>query len=410
MVTTVATGDVPVHIPLDRIMDFDIYKPPLPHGDIYDGWDQLMEEGVPELVWTPRNEGHWIPTNAELVLEILQDYETFSNQNVIIPKSHGDNYKVIPGFFDPPEHTPYRLALNATLSPRLVKDIEPRVREIAAGLVDDLADRGECNFVTEYAEILPITMFMTLMELPLEDVPQTKYWANQMFRPDGSISFEDALGKLTDYMAHHVDERMGRPSGDMLSRLINSTVDGNTLSRYEAVQIATQVVIAGLDTVVSFLGFVFHHLAIDAELRRKLASDPALIPRVVDELIRRFPIVTIGRLIRKDTRFHGVELKAGEMMAIPTMIAANDARFNKNPRTVSVERVSRNILTFGAGPHLCPGRHLARAEIMVTLDEWLKRIPDFSLRPGEDITYNAGVVSTIPRLNLVWPVVSAQSS
>ncbi len=403
MNTAVTVEDIPSHISPDRVVDFDIYDPPLRKSDIYDGWANLIGDEVPDLVWTPRNEGHWLPTRSSLVLEILEDHENFSNNNVIIPKSHGDSYKVIPGYFDPPEHTPYRLALNAALSPKMVKGIEGKIRFIAGELAENLKDRGECEFVSEFAEILPITMFMSLMELPMEDVPQTKFWANQMFRPDGSISFEDALNNLTDYMAVHVDQRMGRAGTDMLSQLINSRINEHSLSRYEAVQIATQVVIAGLDTVVSFLGFVLRYLAKNPELRRQLATDLTLVPRAVDEFIRRFPIVTIGRLVRHDMDFHGVQIKAGEMMAIPTMIAASDERFNKNPRDVKVERISRNILTFGAGPHLCPGRHLARAEITVTLQEWLKRIPEFSMRPGEKPEYRAGVVTTIPSLHLVWP-------
>ncbi|MFA7585769.1 MAG: cytochrome P450 [Novosphingobium sp.] len=403
MNTIVTLADIPPHIPSDRIVDFDIYDPPLRKSDIYDGWANLMGDEVPDLVWTPRNEGHWLPTRSSLVLEILEDHENFSNNNVIIPKSHGDSYKVIPGYFDPPEHTPYRLALNAALSPRIVKGIEGKIRSIAGDLAENLKRRGECEFVSEFAEILPITMFMSLMELPMEDVPRTKFWANQMFRPDGSIGFDEALDKLTDYMAGHVDRRMGGDGTDMLSQLINSKINGKPLSRYDAVQIATQVVIAGLDTVVSFLGFVFRYLATHPELRRQLASDLALVPRAVDEFVRRFPIVTIGRLVRHDMNFHGVQLKAGEMMAIPTMIAASDESFNEDPRQVRVERISRNILTFGAGPHLCPGRHLARAEISVTLQEWLKRIPEFTMRPGEGPDYRAGVVTTIPSLHLVWP-------
>lgn len=396
-------SEIPPHISSDRVVYFDIYDPPLHKTDIYEGWSHLLRKEIPELVWTPRNEGHWIPTRSSLVTEILEDHENFSNNNVIIPKSHGDSYRVIPGYFDPPEHTPYRLALNASLSPKVVKSVEGKIRAIAGGLVENLKDRGECEFVSEFAEILPITMFMSLMELPMEDVPQTKYWANQMFRPDGSISFDEALGKLTDYMASHVDQRMGGDGTDMLSQLINSKINGESLSRYDAVQIATQVVIAGLDTVVSFLGFVFRYLAKHPQLRRQLASDLALVPRAVDEFVRRFPIVTIGRLVRRDMEFHGVQLKAGEMMAIPTMIAASDEHFNKDPRDVRVERISRNILTFGAGPHLCPGRHLARAEISVALQEWLKRIPDFSMRQGSENEYKAGVVTTIPSLELVWP-------
>jgi cytochrome P450 len=396
----------PDHVPADRVVDFDIYAPPNVGGDIYDSWRVLQQPGTPEVVWTAHNEGHWIPTRSAVILEVMKDFERFSNSNVIIPKSHGNDYKVIPGSFDPPQHAPYRKSLNNVLSLQTVRGVEDKIRALASTLIDGLKPNGACSFTTEYAEILPITMFFALMDLPVSDIPTTKYWANQMFRPDGSITFADALAKLMTYLDPFVKNRTGKEGTDMLSRLVNTKIDGAALSHSEALQLATQAMIAGLDTVVSFLGFVFLHLANDAPLRHELASDPKLIAKAVDEFLRRFPIVTIGREVRVDTEFHGVQLKAGDMMAIPTLLAATDELFNEEPTNFDVHRSRRNILTFGNGHHHCPGRYLARAEISISIEEWLKRIPDFSVDLGAKVTCTAGVVTTVNNLRLAWPTSS----
>jgi cytochrome P450 len=346
----------PSHVPADRVVDFDIYAPPDVGGDIYDSWRVLQKPGVPEVVWTSYNEGHWIPTRSAIILEVMKDFERFSNSNVIIPKSHGSDYKVIPGSFDPPQHQPYRKSLNNVLSLQTIRSVEDKIRALASKLIEGLMPNGACSFTTEYADILPITMFFTLMDLPVADIPMTKYWANQMFRPDGSISFVDALAKIMAYLDPFVKERTGKEGTDMLSRLVNTKIDGKSLSQSEALQLATQAMIAGLDTVVSFLGFVFWHLANDPGLRHELAANPQLISKAVDEFLRRFPIVTIGREVRADTEFHGVQLKAGDMMAIPTLLAATDEQFNENPTKFDIHRPRRNILSFGNGHHHCPGR------------------------------------------------------
>ncbi|GIX31226.1 MAG: hypothetical protein KatS3mg124_1698 [Porticoccaceae bacterium] len=279
---------------------------------------------------------------------------------------------------------------------------EDEIRAIARELVAGLADRGRCNFTTDYAEVLPIRIFLGLMDLPLADAPRLKSWADALIRPGGDLSFAAAMERLFAYLAPHVDARRGRGGEDLLSRLLDTSPEGRPLDREECLKLAVQVLIAGLDTVVNFLGFVFLHLARDAALRRELAADPARIPAAVEEFLRRYPLVTIGREVREDLEIDGVLLRAGEMVATPTPLAALDDTFNPRPAEFDPHRGARRSLTFGAGHHVCPGRFLTRAEVRITLEEWLRRIPDFWLPQGAEIRFRGGIVGVVEQLPLEW--------
>ena len=133
-------------------------------------------------------------------------------------------------------------------------------------------------------------------------------------------------------------------------------------------------------------------------------ADPTLIPAAVDELLRRFPIVTIAREVRNDIEFEGVMLKRGDMVTIAGALVGTDERLNKRPLEVDFGRTGAQHATFGNGRHLCPGMHLARLELKVTIEEWLSRIPNFELAPGSDISFRGGIVGVVESLPLVWKV------
>ena len=243
---------------------------------------------------------------------------------------------------------------------------------------------------------------MTLMGLPLEDSAQTKYWCDQLLRPDGSMTFGEAMAKLFGYLEPHVRERRGADRDDMLTRMVNATVEGRPLSDDEAMKLTVQILIAGLDTVVNFLGFAMLHLARDPALQQTLAAEPERIPRAVEELLRRYPIVTIGREITRDAEFHGVQLKQGEMIATPSALAGMDDREYEDAMTVDIGRKFRRHLTFGTGHHLCPGKDLARLEIAATLEEWTRQIPGFTLAEDAATGFTGGIVGVVDSLPLTW--------
>ena len=170
----------------------------------------------------------------------------------------------------------------------------------------------------------------------------------------------------------------------------------------ECINFITQILIAGLDTVVNFMGYLFLYLARNPEDRRRLAADHSLIPAAVEELVRRYGLVTIGRLVTRDVDFHGVTLKKDDMIVLPTQLHGLDERENADPMTVDFARPPYKHSGFGKGPHHCVGAPLARVEIRVTLEEWLSRIPEFSVAPDAVIECMGGIVGCVRELPLVW--------
>ena len=397
------TQGLPSHVPEYLVRDFNIYMPPGIDEDFHQAWATLLQEDDScPLVWTQANEGHWLPTRSAIIEEVLTDYTRFSSRSIILPKSHSADHGLLPTTIDPPEHHFYRKTLNHTMAPASVNAMGDDIRAIVTSLIDGFIDKGSCNFTHDFADILPIRVFLSMMDLPEDDIPQTKYWTDQLIRPDGTITFADALQNLKDYIAPYVDQRMGSDGTDMLSRMINTETNGRRLSRDEAIKLSIQVFIAGVDTVVNLLGFVFLFLAQSEKHRSQISQGETSAAQAVEEILRRFPIVTVAREVTEDMEFHGVQLKAGDMVAAPTPLAGMDNTFTPNAMAVEFGRKQGNSLTFGRGAHTCPGKNLARVELRIALEEWLKRIPNFHVDESSSVSFSSGIVGVVNELNLRW--------
>ena len=125
---------------------------------------------------------------------------------------------------------------------------------------------------------------------------------------------------------------------------------------------------------------------------------------VSEELFRRFPLVNEGRMVAKDIEYDGVLLKAGDMVLAPTTMHGIDERENECPMKVDFNRKKKSHSTFGAGAHVCAGMHLARIEVMILLEEWLKRIPRFRMKPGFKFITRSGIIGAADALELEWDV------
>lgn len=394
----------PSHVPADRVVDIDIYLPPgLEAQGFHRAWSELSAIH-PSVVWTPRNEGHWIALGGEALQEVQSDPERFSSRVIVLPKSVGEMHGLIPTTIDPPEHRPYRQLLNAHLNPGAIRGLTESIRQTAVGLIDSFARKGHCNFTTDYAEQFPIRVFMALVGIDAAEAPKIRHWAECMTRPGMDMTFDQAKAVFFDYVGPLVDARRGGKGEDMISAMINADLgEGRRLTRDEALSIVTQVLIAGLDTVVNVLGFIMRELAENPALRADLRQRGSDIAPVVHELFRRFGLVSIAREVRHDIAdFHGVPLKAGDMIAIPTQVHGLDPRVNPDPLAIDPARKRARHSTFGSGPHMCPGQELARKEVAITLEEWLKRIPEFALGPDSDLSPVPGIVGALRRVDLVW--------
>ncbi len=399
---TTLTVPVPPHVDPARVVDVDIYALPGQQQDFHAAWKAMMSAG-PDLVWTPHNEGHWIALRGDMLAEVQSGHERFSNSVIVLPKSVGAQHKLIPTTIDPPEHRPYRKLLNDGMSLTKVRALHDSIRSTAAELIESFRAEGRCDFTHDYAQVFPIRIFMALVGIPMADAGKISLWAQCMTRPDPPIPFDEARQAFFDYLGPLLEQRRAQPGDDLLSHVVSADMGGRQLGTDEALSLATQILIAGVDTVVNFLGFVMLFLAENRWAREELAGKNGnAVMAATHELFRRYGLVTIARTVRGDMEFHGAQLKAGEMVCIPTQVHGLDERANPDPMQVDFTRAGARHSAFGSGPHMCPGQELARAEVAITIEEWLRRIPDFRIAADADTHVSGGIVGQINRLVLEW--------
>lgn len=389
---------IPAHVPPDRVVDFNVYDPPEKGEGYALAWKRLQDRS-PEIVWSTRNGGHWIATRGEVIREIFEDYKRFSSSVIMAPRSRGE-IKLLPTAVDPPTHRAYRSLLNKGLSPAAVRRLEAAIRSCTVELVERLRPAGRCEFIAEFARHLPLTVFFELANLPIADRDMLGSWMEQVIRPDGSMTQDEAMGKFAAYLLPYIEARRGTPGDDLISSMLAGKIGDRTISDDEAIQMCTALVLAGLDTVIAFMSFAMNHLAGNPRSRRYVLDNLREINHVVEELCRRFPVGTNARLVREDYEFHGLLLKGDDLISMPQILHSLDERIYERPLEVDFRRNPGGYCTFGHGVHHCPGSFLAKLEIRILLEEWLPRIPEFELQHGTAIRVSTGVTSGIFNLPL----------
>jgi cytochrome P450 len=393
---------VPAHVPPELVFDFDVYNPPGAETDFHGALKRLHDENYPDIFWSTANGGHWVAIRGEDIHKVFADYQNFSNHRLTVPESSAPPVPLYPIFADPPEHTLYRSLLNPSFSPKAVAALETRARALAVKLVEELKPRGRCDFVVDFAQHLPIEVFMSIVDVPAADRHDLLSWAEGMVRPKQPADVHVTIQKIFAYAAQKIAARRAQPGDDLITKLTRAEINGRLLTDPEIVGMVSLVLIGGMDTVVTAMSFAALFLARSPKHRRQLVENPGLIPKAVDELLRRFPIVNQGRCVARDLVYKNVPFKAGDMILLPTTLHGLDERAFPNPLEVDFNRPTPMHSTFGNGPHRCPGSNLGRTEIKVFLEEWLKRIPDFHLQPGEKISMRSGVNGTVYGLPLAW--------
>lgn len=392
----------PAHVPSNLVFDFDFFAPPGGDEDVQLAWARLHEV-APDIFWTPRNGGHWVATRADDILAIQMDHERFSHRVFIIPADPEEHHTPLPLGVDPPAHGPYRRILTPAFLPKVINAIEDSVRVFAAELIEELAPQGECEFIEAFARKLPIAVFLKMVDLPFEHREFLLPWAEVVVRSSDQAARREAQMNMMHYLAQYVEERRGAPGEDLISTVVHAKVGDRPIEPQEVFNILSLVLFGGLDTVASLLGFIARFLALHPEHRKELITHPERLKNAIEELIRRHGVTNTGRYITHDFTYNGVQLRQGDLIQAPNVLFGLDERMNPDPLKVDFNRESPRLAAFGNGPHTCPGAVLARREIAVFLEEWLKRIPEFSIKPGTKPEMACGYVNGVTRLELVWP-------
>ena len=395
----------PAHVPDELVVDFDIYDLPGGSEDPQLAY-RAFQQTKPDIFWTPRNGGHWVATRAEDIEVMQRDFERFSHKYITIPPMVGFPRQV-PLEVDPPEHTTFRRPLMQALLPRVVAQMEDKIREVTVNLIEAFVAKGECEFIEEFAKVLPIYVFLDLVDLPRSDREYLLPWAEQSTRGTTVEARAEAWRKVSEYLEGSIIQRRQKPGSDLLSQLMQARYpDGREISHQDAVSFGVLVLFGGLDTVASMLGFITRFLATHPEHRRQIAAnlgDDGFMRSALEELLRRHGIANTARYIAKEFEYKGVSFRAGDMILPPNLLVGLDDRKIADPLTVDLTRPFPNgHAVFGNGPHTCPGAVLARREIRTFIEEWFARIPDFEIKPGTQPVIATGMVNGVLELWLSW--------
>lgn len=395
--TTTAEDVAPEHL-----FEFDLFRDErLKVEDIQSAYATLHDD-APEIFFTPANGGHWVVTRYELITEVLRNHEHFSASERDIPKS-GIKHRMIPLYLDPPEHGGYRVELMRYFSPKVVHGLEGKMRAWAVLLIEAVIPRGTCNFAEEIAARFPVSIFMEIMGIPLARFTDFRKVAVEYFNGYTDVNRRTQLRAIIiSEMESIVDARRVSPQDDLISHLISMQVHGNALSAEEIRSICLMMFIAGLDTVTGTLGFAYKHLAQSPTLQARLATNPADIKHFIEESLRRYAVVVPQRVVTQDYEFAGVKLRAGDMIVAPLPCAGLDENKYAQPEQLNIDRSLRDMISFGTGVHSCMGHFLARAEMRILTEEWLRLIPRFRLVPGTQSASRLGPILALDRLEVEW--------
>jgi cytochrome P450 len=374
-------------------------------------WADELREGSP-VYFNTFAQGYWIFTRHDAVRDIYKTPEIFSSES-FTPWEPEPIYRFVPTQIDPPDHITYRRILNPWFAPRAIDAAEPMMRELCRRLVEKTASAGSCNFAGEFALRFPTEAFLAVIGVDIEDADTFVQWVEDFFAGFGGDSekletMANALTGIREYWAQALAERRGDEApreGDLASYLMHARFDERPLSDAEILDMLTVLVLAGLDTTRGELGYMFLHLATHPAHRHALIENPELIPSAVDEVLRYYTIVFgDGRKVTRDIEFHGVELKRGDMVYGLVSAANRDPRAYEQADRFLPDRKRNNHMGFASGPHRCLGQHLARREMQIAVEEWLRVIPEFRIAGDEGrlVERGGGSMMTLMELPLEW--------
>ena len=396
---------------LDWATDFDIFDPRYVN-DPFTIWDDLRDRCP--VAHTERYRGQWLPTTYDDVQAIARDIPHFSSMGVsVVPPPaealEGGQVPLLPAGVppisaDPPEHTWTRRLLLPWFSPQRVESYEQGTRELCRRLINGFIELGRADAAEQYAQQIPVRVIGQVLGVPESMSDTFTGWVRDVLefaniperRRNGILS-------LVGYFQSLIEERRGGDGDDLISVLLRSEVEGDPVPDAHILGTAALTLIAGVDTTWSAIGSALWHLATHPEDRRRLVAEPELMPTAIEELLRAYSPVTMGRLVMEDVEYNGCPMKAGERVLLSFPAANRDPKVFENPDEVIIDREQNRHVAFGVGIHRCAGSNLARMELRVAVEEWLARMPEFEIEPGAEVTWAGGQVRGPRNVPVVFP-------
>jgi hypothetical protein len=383
---------------LDFSTDWD-HTDPQWVNDPYPIWDDLRERCP--VAHTDRYGGGWFPTTHDDVSRIANDTEHFTSHQVVVTKN-----KFPPGAppapmggappitSDPPFHAMARRLLLPAFAPGPVNALEPQIRALCQKHLDGLRGRAKIDAGHEYAQYIPPGVIAQMLGFPPEDEDQFRDFVHVVL---DLIDLEpEVRGPLFDpintYFTEQIEDHLKNPRDDLTTYLLNVEVNGQKLAPEHVRGSMVLILVAGIDTTWSAIGSSIWHLATHREDLERLVREPELMPVAVEEFLRFYAPVTMARLVKEDYEFQGCPMKKDDWVLLGFPAANRDPQAFAKADEFIIDREVNRHAAFGLGIHRCVGSNLARLELRVAIEEFIKRYPRFELDPSKDVTWAPGQV------------------
>ncbi len=335
----------------------------------------------------------WLIFDFDGVKRALFDHDAFSSDLSHV-KGQGN-----PGdwflFFDPPRHTKLRALISKAFTPRVVANLEPRIRDLSRDLLNEVIERGEMDLPNDFGVPLPMRVIAELLGLPASDWPRYKRWSDVMLRLANTFSggeetariFEEYGAVKAEMQAWFPDvieqRRRAARQDDLLTRLIDAEVDGERLTPKEILGFVQLLLVGGQETTANLIDNAIVCFLDHPDELARLRANLGLLPSAIEEVLRyRSPLQWMPRATRRDVEVHGQMIPAGKLV-MPLIGSANrDPKQFRDAGRFDITREPNPHIAFGHGIHACLGAPLARLEARIALTDFLERIQDF--RPASD--------------------------
>jgi hypothetical protein len=353
---------------------------------VYDPASPAFPDRAREIYRTLRDEhpvyrneerGTWALSRYDDVRQAAADTATYSSERTSISMGLQPMIQQM----DPPRHDALRSLLWMVFTPKRVAAMEPRVRELAGGLIDGFIEEGRCDLLHEFSSQLPSLVIGELIGIPPDRHKTFLQWTEALITANPEKQWEsNPFESIYAEFAELLEERRRQRRDDLMSALIDAELDGQKLSQEELLGFCFLLVVGGNDTTTNLIANGTVLLAKHPDQRAELIRDAALIPAAVEEMLRYdSPTQALPRRATRDVELHGCKIREGEEVSLIWGSANHDDRRFDDPERFDIHRDDNRHLALGHGVHFCMGSHLARLEGRVAFEELLARVPDYVL-------------------------------
>jgi cytochrome P450 len=360
-----------------------------------DIWNSVREQCP--VGSTERYGRAFMPVTMDAVRHIANDTENFSSIWVNVSRPDAPRSAAPPITSDPPDHHGHRRLILPAFNPKAVAGIEEELRTFCRSLIKDLDGMDATDAAVNYTQHIPVHGICVLTGLPEEDADLFRDWIYKNFQlapKDNRVRIE-VMTEMTHYIDGLLKDRLANPKDDLLTMIANAEIDGKEVPWDIKIGYIRLQIVAGIDTTWSAIGSGLWHFAQhNDEVQRLVAvpNDDILWQTANEEVLRYYAPVTMARKVIKDTEVSGCPMHAGDQTLVTFPAANHDPTAFEDAHIFKLDRENNRHVAFGLGIHRCAGSNLARLEMIVAFQEWLRAFPNYSLDPSKKTTWANGQV------------------